>query len=804
VSFVALVAFVLGGWHVATTKTYSSRQVASIAVATVVLSTLQIFKLIADGVPFPPALKTMLGYFGFFIFQIDTTRPECLGTAFDLPNKVWAVLFGVPGALVCGYFLHGCCRQCRHRDRGQQSNHLIRLIGTALLANVYWIWLAQLEWSWTWLGCSPTADNKRMLNAQQDVECFSFGDATDDDGGDVDQFWKRLVPSGILGLLIYQLAVPLLMIVLAKQPALKFATAPYRQGWKRRWLFVELVYRTALVLVKTFAFSQNNATIGSLVLLFLILVYHVLLIRYQPYSEAVNLHFDGALLYTFLVSGVTQLSLITAAITFSDTESSEQQRNIMEKFVMIILVFWLLLVLWLLFLYCPRPTWTKRKGTNAVTSASHEALEPEKWSRECFTQKEKNASQLKALYDASMAKISKYNNIVLTSFRRGGPNKHHELNHKVNKILRTKFGADYVHYQSGEENTLFGFGPSTADFAIQTSAGKRACKTKQETEEYTSFNMRVNWYIEWLVVLCHIVTHGGTLVLFDLKGDGAMASSPNCAMELALMYQLFGQFGLDRRYSEGRQNIRNKIRLVVIRDCDLEGDDPDDAKLAAIIEAKLGQNSQCCFSGQDSEQGKQADLFNEAHAKCARVLQDARATEFLRNWIGDFGKFTGGEGVSDLQNAIERIEQRKIWRRRRLLNRWIIYCCQFLIIILGGLLCLAATMGAIVAGIALMLMSAGSVVVFRRLFESLEVQSLREEHQDDDTFTDVYETQANSTVATASREGAEFGSSGRISNPMISAARAPAGGVHLGLPHKPMSLNEGLQEEKGEMEVAEI
>jgi hypothetical protein len=172
VTFVALLAFVLGGWHVATTKTYSRRQVASIAVATVLLHTLQVLTLIADNVPFPSTLQQVLNYLGFFVFQVDTTRPECLpSVTMDLPNKARMVLFGVPAALMCGYMLHCIYHKCRNRD------HSFRPYATALLANVYWIWLALLGWSYLWLSCSEFTDGALnatypALNADNSVVCF--------------------------------------------------------------------------------------------------------------------------------------------------------------------------------------------------------------------------------------------------------------------------------------------------------------------------------------------------------------------------------------------------------------------------------------------------------------------------------------------------------------------------------------------------------------------------------------------------------------------------------------------------------
>ena len=67
----------------------------------------------------------------------------------------------------------------------------------------------------------------------------------------------------------------------------------------------------------------------------------------------------------------------------------------------------------------------------------------------------------------------------------------HGLLHVVDRILREEIGIDYVHYQSGHENTLFGFRERLdVAFATTTSAGTRACATKEETVEYISFDSK--------------------------------------------------------------------------------------------------------------------------------------------------------------------------------------------------------------------------------------------------------------------------------------------------------------------------
>ena len=114
--------------------------------------------------------------------------------------------------------------------------------------------------------------------------------------------------------------------------------------------------------------------------------------------------------------------------------------------------------------------------------------------------------------------------LVLTSFRRGGPNSTHDLLHAIDQTLThdARFNSSYVHYQSGHENTLFNF--------VQGQ-----CPTEDETCAYVGFNMKLNWYIEWLALLAFIAENGGNLLVLDFGGGATLSTSPNCAMELGLV-----------------------------------------------------------------------------------------------------------------------------------------------------------------------------------------------------------------------------------------------------------------------------
>ena len=125
--------------------------------------------------------------------------------------------------------------------------------------------------------------------------------------------------------------------------------------------------------------------------------------------------------------------------------------------------------------------------------------------------------------------------------------------------------------------------------------------------------------------------------MFDLEGQASMKSSPNCAMELALLYQLFGE-KLEDDYEH--EAMRKNIQLVVLTDADIGDADPrcpgspragDPAALAKTIQQKLGN------------QQDQAKLFLAAYEKCAAVLNEACATKFMEQWIEDFATVVGTE-----------------------------------------------------------------------------------------------------------------------------------------------------------------
>jgi hypothetical protein len=214
--------------------------------------------------------------------------------------------------------------------------------------------------------------------------------------------------------------------------------------------------------------------------------------------------------------------------------------------------------------------------------------------------------------------------IAVTCFRKGGVNADHGFLRQVQAcLLRSPPSSgsqvSYVHFQSGFENSLFGW--------------RSGCdKCEYGVEEYFELNMKLHWHIEWLEVVTQCGEGQGYLVVFDLGGDAAMSTSVNCAMELAISYRMFtaGDSGL---------------RPIVLTDDDVILGDT--AKLAAVISAK----------GNDQEtQGK---LFEAAYNKCYALLQSYFAEvnglhEVGRAWTEELRQAGGGHhGVRRLSVATD-------------------------------------------------------------------------------------------------------------------------------------------------------
>jgi hypothetical protein len=214
--------------------------------------------------------------------------------------------------------------------------------------------------------------------------------------------------------------------------------------------------------------------------------------------------------------------------------------------------------------------------------------------------------------------------IAVTSFRKGGVNKEHSFLHQVQSCLSLhppipEHPVGYVHFQSGFENSLFGW-KSASD------------ECEYGVQRYFDLNMKQYWFVEWLEIVNQCAAGGGYLLVFDLSGEATMNSSINCAMELAILYRL---------YHEGSSGLV----LVVLNDGDVVLN--DEATLAALLMAK----------SQDQE--AQRALFEEAYAKCYAFLQSYSAiTTGLdrvgHDWMSDFEAAGGGRhGIRRLSTALQ-------------------------------------------------------------------------------------------------------------------------------------------------------
>ena len=191
--------------------------------------------------------------------------------------------------------------------------------------------------SWQWLSCSWQSDAP-TLNAKPSILCDAYY------GGP----WVAMMAAGVPALLIYQLGLPVLLCVTtanrakdlreaaldmhsARTPSLKGAvilayasvSLQYKPEWKVRWLFVEMAYKTSLVLCKVFLWNQLQAKCASVAAL--VVCYHALVVRCQPYAHGVMASADGALFFTFLASGASQIGITLAVAAFARTAEDAKE-----------------------------------------------------------------------------------------------------------------------------------------------------------------------------------------------------------------------------------------------------------------------------------------------------------------------------------------------------------------------------------------------------------------------------------------------------------------------------------------------
>lgn len=171
----------------------------------------------------------------------------------------------------------------------------------------------------------------------------------------------------------------------------------------------------------------------------------------------------------------------------------------------------------------------------------------------------------------------------------------------------------YLHFQSSLKKK-------------ESPTGKRGNSlfADMHDDSYAALDMRHYWFIEWLEVVRTCREEGGCIIVFDLgRGaeshfkDAAMRTSPNCVMEIGLLYQVFLLDGYSRR-----------MTLVVLTDEDMASDVP----IEDLLEAK----------GEDH--GAQRELFKQAYDSCIEDLASTTTTNLLQQWIHDFER-AGGDAT---------------------------------------------------------------------------------------------------------------------------------------------------------------
>ena len=117
--------------------------------------------------------------------------------------------------------------------------------------------------------------------------------------------------------------------------------------------------------------------------------------------------------------------------------------------------------------------------------------------------------------------------------------------------------------------------------------------------------MRHYWYIEWLEVVRTCREKNGYIIIFDFSEDGpysdaSMRSSPNCAMELGLLYQV-----------HLLASYKRPMQVIVLTDEDMASTEP--------IQEVLSKKA--------DDQAAQRQLFERAYNSCKSALTNELAVE---------------------------------------------------------------------------------------------------------------------------------------------------------------------------------
>ena len=131
--------------------------------------------------------------------------------------------------------------------------------------------------------------------------------------------------------------------------------------------------------------------------------------------------------------------------------------------------------------------------------------------------------------------------------------------------------------------------------------------------------MRHYWYIEWLEVVRSCRERNGFIIIFDFSEDGpysdaSMRSSPNCAMELGLLYQV-----------HLLASYKRPMQVIVLTDEDMASTEP--------IQEVLSKKA--------DDQAAQRQLFERAYNSCKSALTNELAVELVQRWIADYEQAGG-------------------------------------------------------------------------------------------------------------------------------------------------------------------
>eukprot|EP00937_MAST-01D_sp_MAST-1D-sp2_P006878 g6878.t1 len=199
-----------------------------------------------------------------------------------------------------------------HASIGGTGRSLFAALSVALgnsvrvtLVCLYWMFVSLIGACWGWMHCHG---GKLVAN---DAKCWTMhGNNSGDNMGE----WAWVLIVGLAAVPLLYVLLPCGILHASAHDTLGCVNGQYRQGWGRYWLLVDMLFKT--MLVWSHAVGAFDRQAQGVVLLMLVLGYHYLLCRCQPFKAEIINSSEGSLFAAFATSTAAQVCLIVGSVTY--------------------------------------------------------------------------------------------------------------------------------------------------------------------------------------------------------------------------------------------------------------------------------------------------------------------------------------------------------------------------------------------------------------------------------------------------------------------------------------------------------